>query len=244
MLLLSAMGLLNNGEKERNQSICVPVAFDEATCSIQIPDDYQYLDYGLDLYAPQTTLDAEGRRIMTAWVRMPKVADGGWIGMFCSPRVVEVQDGPHLLPHASEYPEGLFAGHSDPAETRSGYLASFDLTDGGEINIGGYLITRKGNRIVTDRTAVYPSFEGAHLISETPDTDYNNPDGTCHLDVIVDSNLIEVYVNDGEYVISSAVYGLTREIRCSGCKESRVCTRQKDKFQIYNSCLSSPNVVR
>ena len=90
-----------------------------------------------------------------------------------------------------------------------------------------YLITRKGNRIVTDRTAVYPSFEGAHLISETPDTDYNNPDGTCHLDVIVDSNLIEVYVNDGEYVISSAVYGLTREIRCSGCKESRVYAAER-----------------
>lgn len=87
--------------------------------------------------------------------------------------------------------------------------------------IGGYLITRKGNRIVTDRTAVYPSFEGAHLISETPDTDYNNPDGTCHLDVIVDSNLIEVYVNGGEYVISSTVYGLKPEIRYSGVREIR-----------------------
>ena len=93
--------------------------------------------------------------------------------------------------------------------------------------IGGYRITRKGNRIVTDRAAVYPSFEGAHLISKTPDTDYNNPDGTCHLDVIVDNNLIEVYVNDGEYVISSAVYGLTLEIRCSGCKESRVYAAER-----------------
>ena len=111
--------------------------------------------------------------------------------------------------------------------TESGCLVSLDLAENESLDIGGYLITRKGNRIVTDRTAVYPASEGAHLISETPDTDYNNPDGTCHLDVIVDSNLIEVYVNDGEYVISSAVYGLTREIRCSGCKESRVYAAER-----------------
>ena len=89
------------------------------------------------------------------------------------------------------------------------------------MDIGGYLITRKGNRIVTDRTAVYPASEGAHLVSETPDTDYNNPDGTCHLDVIVDSNLIEVYVNNGEYVISSAVYGLKPKVQYNGVREIR-----------------------
>lgn len=230
VLLLSAMGLLNNGEKERNQSICFPVAFDEATCSIRIPDEYQYLDYGLDLYAPQTTLDAEGRRIMTAWVRMPKVAEGGWIGMFCSPRVVETQDGhiffrmhPNIrkayskaLGNITELNASALSGI-----TESGCLVSLDLAENESLDIGGYLITRKGNRIVTDRTAVYPASEGAHLISETPDTDYNNPDGTCHLDVIVDSNLIEVYVNNGEYVISSAVYGLKPEVRYNGVREIR-----------------------
>lgn len=230
MLLLSAMGLLNNGEKERNQSICFPVAFDEDTCSIRIPDDYQYLDYGLDLYAPQTTLDAEGRRIMTAWVRMPKVADGGWIGMFCSSRVVEVQDG-HIFfrmhPNIRKaYSKALgkiteLNASALSGITESGCLISLDLAENDSLDIGGYLITRKGNRIVTDRTAVYPSFEGAHLISETPDTDYNNPDGTCHLDVIVDSNLIEVYVNNGEYVISSAVYGLKPKVQYYGVREIR-----------------------
>ena len=93
VLLLSAMGFLKNDEKEKNQSLCFPVTFDESECRMQIPDQYQYLDYGLDLYAPQTTLDKDGRRIMTAWVRMPKVTEEGWIGMFCSPRMVERKDG-------------------------------------------------------------------------------------------------------------------------------------------------------
>ena len=33
-----------------------------------------------------------------------------------------------------------------------------------------------------------------------------------HLEVLVDKNLIEVYANDGEYVVSSVVYGITDEI--------------------------------
>ena len=57
VLLVSAMGLLTNEEKEKNQSICFPVDFQEDTCKIQIPDEYQFVDYGMDLYAPQTTLD-------------------------------------------------------------------------------------------------------------------------------------------------------------------------------------------
>lgn len=33
-----------------------------------------------------------------------------------------------------------------------------------------------------------------------------------HLDIYVDRNMIEIYVNDGEYVISNVVYGLSKEI--------------------------------
>ena len=33
-----------------------------------------------------------------------------------------------------------------------------------------------------------------------------------HVEILVDSNLIEVFVNDGEYVISNAVYGIGNEI--------------------------------
>ena len=33
-----------------------------------------------------------------------------------------------------------------------------------------------------------------------------------HVEILVDSNLIEVFVNDGEYVISNAVYGIGNKI--------------------------------
>ena len=46
--------------------------------------------------------------------------------------------------------------------------------------------------------------------------------------VLVDTNLIEVYANDGEYVISSAVYGITDEVACSReDREIRIYTTEE-----------------
>lgn len=221
VLILSAMGFLKNGEKEKNQSICFHVEFDQSSCRIEIPDTYQFLDCGLDLYAPQTTLDAEGRRILSAWVRMPKVTDEGWIGMFCTPRVVEVRDGHIFFPMhpnvRAAYSQEIPAGSQ---RAKDGYLVSLDLEDGEELDVGGFVIRREGDRICTDRSAVFPSFPGAHLRSETPALK-----GGCHLDVVVDKDLVEVFVNEGECVISNAVYGLEDKIGCSGeGKKMRIYT--------------------
>ena len=211
VLILSAMNLLKSDEKEKNQSICFSVEFDEEACSIQIPDEYTFLDYGRDLYAPQTTTDKDGNRILSAWVRMPKATDDGWIGMFCSPRIVDVENGHIFFRMHPNIRNAYTREITDPAQASpEGYMAVLDLNEGERLDIGGFLIRREGNRIITDRTSVFPAFEGAHLISETPELT-----GGCHLEILVDRNLIEVYINDGEYVISNAVYGTTDRIQYS-----------------------------
>lgn len=224
VLILSAMGLLTGDMKEKNQTICFPVTFEEDSCTMQIPDQYQFLDYGLDLYAPQTTLDAEGRRTVVAWVRMPNVTEQGWIGMFCSPRVVECKNG-HIYFHMHPNIKNVFWKeiiNVDEAVEQN-YMAVFELMEGETINIGGYLISRKEGCICTDRTAVYPEFEGAHVIAETPKI----KDGYL-VEVLVDPNLIEVYINDGEYVISSAVYHLKSTISYSSQTRIQLFTVERN----------------
>ena len=76
------------------------------------------------------------------------------------------------------------------------------------MDVGGFRISRRNRRIYTDRSAVDPRFAGAHLISETPEL----AEG-AHLEVLADENLIEVFINDGEHVISNAVYGLGNWLR-------------------------------
>ena len=71
---------------------------------------------------------------------------------------------------------------------------------------------------------MYPPFEGAHLISETPEL----KDG-CRLEVLADDSLVEIYINDGEYVISNAVYGLGKTVKVSGEKTARLYTMKADK---------------
>ena len=60
----------------------------------------QAIDYGLDFYAPQTTLAPDGRRIMVAWMQSWATAPsapcaGGrpWFGRMTLPRELRVQNG-------------------------------------------------------------------------------------------------------------------------------------------------------
>lgn len=211
VLIVSPMGVPVEGTKEKNHSVCMPVHFEEATGMMQLSDRYQYLDYGLDLYAPQSTLDAQGRRVLVAWLRMPQPVEGSWIGMFCIPRVVEVKDGHiYFRPHPNV--EQMYMRQitdivqADPA----GYRVSMDLDDGESVNIGGYRIWREGNIICTDQSSVFPDCENREnyqMVSRTPEV----KDG-FHLDVYVDRDIVEVFVNNGEYVISHAVSGLKWQI--------------------------------
>ena len=186
---------------------------------MQLPDTWQYLDYGLDLYAPQSTVDEEGRRVLIAWLRMPRAVEQEeavpWRGMFCLPRVVEMKEG-HIYfrvhPHVKKrYCRPL----SDVKEAgEEGYRIGLFLEEGGCVDVGGYRITRRGNRICTDRSHVFCREENYRTVFETPFVKEGN-----RLDIYVDDHMVEVYVNDGEYVISNAVYGMSRELRISGGRE-------------------------
>ena len=79
------------------------------------------------------------------------------------------------------------------------------------MNAGGYQIFRRGNRICTDRTQVFCKGEDYRMVFETPDVKEG-----FHLDIYVEDHMVEVYVNDGEYVISNGVYGLKKELLISG----------------------------
>ncbi|MCI8946354.1 MAG: glycoside hydrolase family 32 protein [Lachnospiraceae bacterium] len=209
VLLLSPMEIMKDGKKDTAQTICMPVEFEETTCTMQIPNTYQFVDYGLDLYAAQTTLDEEGRRTMVAWMRMPQPVDGAWSGMFCIPRVVELRKG-HVYfrvhPNIEKMytKQILYVSEAD----RAGYKISVDIGDGESIGIGGYWIFRRGCHICTDRSNVFGRHTDYRLQFMTPEIKEG-----YHLDIYVDHHLIEIFINDGEYVLSNVVYGLDNRIQ-------------------------------
>lgn len=220
VLIFSAMGILKDGKGEENHVLCMPVTFDEESCIMEISKEYQFLDYGLDLYAPQSTVDAEGRRVLTAWLRMPEPVDQKWIGMFCIPRVVEVQNN-HIYFRVHPNVEKMYTRQiQDINEAdKAGYRVSLDMEEGESVNIGGYRIFRIDDKLCTDRTEVFKGHSKDRMQFATPVVR-----GRFHLDIYVDSNLVEVFVNNGEYVISNTVYGLKKEISANIKGKMQICT--------------------
>ncbi|MGN1166486.1 MAG: glycoside hydrolase family 32 protein [Lachnospiraceae bacterium] len=214
ILVFSPMKFLNDGKNYADHAVCMKVEFDEDTCKMILPEKYQFLDYGLDLYAPQSTVDEEGRRVIIAWMRMPEAVEGKWNGMFCIPRVVEVKNG-HIYFRVHPNVENRFTRQIQDVKeaNQAGYKVSFDIEDGETVDIGGYKISRKGNKIYTDRSEVFVRQSDYRTQFESPEVREG-----YHLDVYVDSNLIEVFINNGEYVISNIVYGLKQEINTE-CEE-------------------------
>ncbi len=209
VLLASAMGIRKKDGAEwgarQEQSVCCLVDFEEETCTMKIPEQYQFLDYGFDLYAAQTTPDRDGNRVMTAWLRMPKPVEDKWIGMYCAPRIVEVKDGHIYFRLHPNIRQAFSKEIQRPEEAdEAGYRAELELREGEEINLGGLLIYRKENRIFADRSKVYPEQENSgQLLSVTPEVKEG-----FRLEILVDEHLAEIFVNDGEYVVSNVVYGL------------------------------------
>ncbi|MGN0299299.1 MAG: glycoside hydrolase family 32 protein [Lachnospiraceae bacterium] len=206
VLIVSPMGIMK--EPYTDQTVCTLVKFDEKSCQMQIPQQYQFLDYGLDLYAPQSTVDAEGRRVLVAWLRMPEVVNDTWRGMFCLPRVVEVQNGHIYFRVHPNVRAGFSRRVTSLDDTEQDiYQLRFIMNEGESIDIGGYRIIRREGRICTDRSRVFAGHEEYRMQAETPEIQDGN-----NFEVYVSEHLIEVFVNDGEYVLSSAVCGLRRKI--------------------------------
>lgn len=196
VLIFSPMGLENG-----NQSICSLVKFEEESCRMEIPGEYQFLDYGLDLYAPQSMLDENKKRTVIAWLRMPKPMKDGNIGMFCIPRICEVKNRHiYFRPHPNI--QSRFTKKQNSPEKIS--MIRTKLFEDEKIDICGFIIKRKNGRIITDRSKVFDPCEGFKTICETPEI----KDG-FDLEIYTDENIIEVFVNSGEYVISNALYNLT-----------------------------------
>lgn len=206
--IFSPMGFFDVGNGYDSVAVCMLSSFDENTGKMELSENYQLFDYGIDLYAPQSTTDKDGNRVVIAWARMPEAViteKGEWCGMMCIPRIVDVKNNHvYIRPHTNV--KNSFVTKLS-APKKSGYMLKTTLKNGESINVGGYVIKRENDKITTDRSKVFNIKGNYRLIAETPVIN----DG-YELEIYVDEHLVEVFINNGEYVISNVVYGLTEEI--------------------------------
>ena len=79
-----------------NGTVCLIGSLDESSKTFQ-RDRVQAVDYGIDFYAPQTILTPDGRRIMIGWMQNWDTCfspDGSkWFGQMSLPRELSLRDG-------------------------------------------------------------------------------------------------------------------------------------------------------
>lgn len=212
----SPMNVTEAGIEHRHHAKCGLADLKLPECSMRLLGEFRFIDYGLDFYAPQTTLDEDGRRVMIGWIRMPEVVRdekdkrGSWIGMMSMPRAVDVEDG-HIYFRVHPHVDACYSRRClslDEIDMDRPFRIKAPIRDGETLNVCGYQITMEDGCVCTDRSCVFPELGNYRTKAQTPKTGKE----TCQLDIFVSPHLIEVFVNDGQYVITHVVYGLMKKL--------------------------------
>ena len=192
---------------------------------IFVHGDFELLDYGFDFYAPQITKIPDGRTIMIGWLQSwftPMTEDvDGWAGLMTVPREVHVKNGKVVTPPIKEL-AGLRL-----SEKSFDNLVFYEDTkfDGVEGEVGELVMeidlteTRAFEidlRVGEEEKSVITYDDAIHLFKFNRDKAGAGSDGerevklppadTMNLHIFLDRSSIEIFINDGEYVLSNRVY--------------------------------------
>ncbi len=99
VLLASPMDMLPQGFEYHNGNgtLCLIGSYDEASCTFA-DEAHQAIDYGIDFYAPQTILTPDGRRVMIGWMQnwdtcSIHAPEKLWFGQMSLPRELSIKNG-------------------------------------------------------------------------------------------------------------------------------------------------------
>ena len=187
-------------------------------------NDFKEIDHGHDFYAPQSLRAPDGRRIVFGWLNMwesamPEQQDG-WSGLLSVPRELVLGENNNLLSKPISELDALRAdshiiGMTEiNSERRNIALQidavelqlTWDLTASNAERYGISLATglsiyvdNQSNRLFLERS--YPEFK-IEGVRSVPLSDT----GTLSLQIFIDRSSVEVFVNNGEYCLSSRIY--------------------------------------
>ncbi|MGN0496627.1 MAG: glycoside hydrolase family 32 protein [Lachnospiraceae bacterium] len=223
-LIMSPENIVQDGVNYPSQATISRFDFDPVICDGKIVSKPEFLDYGLDLYAPQTTVDENGNRVMIAWLRMPSPSeDGTWCGVFTYPRIVTTRNQ-HFYFSIHPKVDNLFQRELEQFTKEEPVKISVDMTEESEINIGGFRIWMDQHQVCTERKEVFPASANVFNISSPAGTSFRTPklkDG-MHLDIYIDHQVIEIYANKGEYVLSNVIYYLKDELEVKNVVQMKI----------------------
>ena len=235
VLLTSPQDMLPEGLEYHtgNGTLCITGEMDKDTYTLKEQFN-QSVDYGIDFYAMQTVEAPDGRRIMIGWMqnwdtcannRIPK---GKWFGQMSLPRELSIKDG-RLIQKPIREIEKLRTNKTEYKNVAFEDVIRLDGIEGRCVDMEITLRPADAQNIYkkfavrfaqndTYHTAVsfrpYESvlkidrkFSGSRrAIIHQRRSLVNSENGEIKLRLILDRFSAEIFVNDGEHVMTATIY--------------------------------------
>ncbi|MBQ9065116.1 MAG: glycoside hydrolase family 32 protein [Blautia sp.] len=233
MLLTSPQDMLPEGFEYHNGNgtLCLMGSFDQQSGKFTEETD-QAIDYGIDFYATQTILAEDGRRIMIGWMQNWDTCDlhmekRVWCGQMSLPRELSIRNGRlyqapirELAEHRRNgaFFEGAVEGIVKP-EGFNGRLSEIDIEIDASDEDFSYqkfsvrfaqderFHTQVSYRPQEGTLKIDRKFSGSRrAVIHQRRTKVKPVDGKLKLKIIQDRFSVEVFVNDGEKVMTAVLY--------------------------------------
>ncbi|WP_276327424.1 glycoside hydrolase family 32 protein [Salipaludibacillus agaradhaerens] len=185
--------------------------------------DFAELDHGFEFYAPQTTVDENGRRLLTAWMGVPEqdeetqpTVTNGWLHCLTIPRELHIHEGRlwqtpvkelQKLRHDQEsITQTLSASDlltfGDLAET----AMEFVLTGLEEIKGIFEWTFRNEARLIFNAASHMLTLERRNTRTHLTEQRHVRIDSLKRLHVFMDASSLEIFINGGEAVMSARYF--------------------------------------
>lgn len=234
VLLTSPQDILPKGFEYHNGNgtLCLIGDYDRETYTFKEKKD-QAVDYGIDFYAPQTVLSPDGRRIMIGWMQNwdacnLRSPEEPWFGQMSIPRELSVKNG-RLYQWPVRELDGMRSNKTEHRNISFSGTISLEGVKGRRVDME--LALRPG-----DEENLYQKFAVRFAQNEQYQTSLsfrpresilkvdrkfsgsrraiihqrrclvNSTGGRIKMRIILDRFSVEVFVNDGEHVLTATMY--------------------------------------
>ncbi len=234
VLLTSPMDMLPQGLEYHNGNgtLCLIGTYDEIE-EVFVEEQDQAIDYGIDFYAPQTLLAPDGRRIMVGWMQNWDTCnlhspERPWFGQMSLPRELSIVNG-RLIQKPIRELEGLRGEEVRHENVTFSGLTRLDGIRGRKIDMELSICpldeenmyrkfavrfaqndtyhTAVSFRPLESIVKIDRKFSGSRrAIIHQRRSRVGSRNGEIKLRIILDMFSVEVFVNDGEHVLSATMY--------------------------------------
>lgn len=249
VILTSPIEMPRQGEKYNNLSSSVyfvgDMDFENGKFTVEYYDE---IDGGFDFYAPQTLEDLDGNRVMIAWAQMWErnfITDQlthGWAGAMTLPRTLSLQNNKLLQQPVlciENYHSEFFNDIREGSQDLFRMQVEIDLAEGNEFALELLKTSAGSFKVIYDKSLhkliIDRSQSLFKLDRHKREDGINNrrsvsieENQNLYLDIIVDKSQIEIFVNNGEKVLTSNYYVGKDAI------SSEIITDYAYKFRKYN----------